>query len=357
MTETPGPLVAPHLSVLAGRRPLPGWWHAARAPGRLAEARRRLPEVIAMLPPPAGGGEWRLTASTWTATGTAVVRLASADSSAVLRLSAAGSARLLRESAVLAALAALPLPEELRGLMPERLDSGTAGGWAYTLDVTLPGRSMELLVGQAAWARAELQAVEAIEHLHRLSAREVRVDDALLRCWVDDPLAVVARVVGALPGVTPPSRLTRLRDILRSALDGQAVQVGWVHGDFWAGNLLGDPSGRLTGVVDWDLAGVDELSVHDHLHLLIHRRRDVTGKEIGDVVRDLLRAGSWTEGEAALLGRTAWAFPDGPPPDDVLVLMHWLRHVAAVSVQQRTYVNHSVRVWELRNVHRVLRAL
>ena len=33
------------------------------------------------------------------------------------------------------------------------------------------------------------------------------------------------------------------------------------------------------------------------------------------------------------------------------------RHVAAVSVQQRSYVTHSVRVWELRNVHRVLRSL
>lgn len=51
-------------------------------------------------------------------------------------------------------------------------------------------------------------------------------------------------------------------DLLRAAEAGVAAarladgRTGLVHGDLWHGNTLWDGAGRLTGVLDWDCAGI-----------------------------------------------------------------------------------------------------
>jgi hypothetical protein len=40
-----------------------------------------------------------------------------------------------------------------------------------------------------------------------------------------------------------------------------------------------------------------------------------------------------------------------------LLLLYWLRYIAAIGQQQEQYVDHSVLIWRLRNVYPVLRAL
>lgn len=353
MTREP---IREHLADARRPRPLPGWWHAATASRRLAAARRALPDVLAALVRD-GSAPWTPVSSNWTSTGTAVVHLRCAGQAAMLRLSTAGQGRLRRETAVLHSLHSLPLPDDLRRLLPRRLAAGAEAGWEYALDEALVGGSLELLVNTEMWAAVLPSALAAAEALHRTTARPGVIDADRLRHWVDDPLAVVAAAVSALPGLTPPTQVSRLRDLLHRELGGRAVMTSWIHGDFWAGNLLAVPPGTLTGIVDWDLSGDDELPIHDYLHLIVHRRRDVSGADIGDVVRELLAADAWSAEDLAVVARTDWTFPDGMPPTKVLLLLHWLRHVAAVSVQQRSYVTHSVGVWQVRNVHRVLRAL
>jgi aminoglycoside phosphotransferase (APT) family kinase protein len=328
---------------------------SARLPRQsLSAARRRLPAVLADARSSATPA---VRSALWTSTGTAVFRL-DEPARTVLRLSPFSDAALQRETEVLAELAGLALPSPLRRLLPARLCAGRVGAWGYVLDREIPGVSGELLVGQPAWAELQADAVAALTALHGVAARRTVVDEALLQRWVDAPVAVVARICGRLPRVTPMHRLDRLRTLLREELAGRQVEVGWAHGDFWAGNLLTEADGRLTGIVDWDLAAPDELALHDLLHLLLYHRRLVSGSETGDLVVGLLAGEQpWTPEEAPVVELARAAFPDGPPSDRVLVLLHWLRHVAAVSVQQRAYVQHSVRVWELRNVHRVLRAV
>jgi hypothetical protein len=350
----------PHLAPSTfSRRGMPGWWHLANAQRQLAAARRALPSVLTTLGERVpGSAAWTPSAGVWTGTGTAVFHLGSEAPEAVLRMSTIGQHRLRRETAVLTHLVDVRLPAPVRAILPQPLANGTVEGFEYVVQAALSGLSADFLAGQPTWPRLEAAAVSAIDAIHRATARPQVVGDELLRRWVDEPLAVVRRVCARMPGVTRPSRLTELRDILREELSGRAVQTSWIHGDFWAGNLLADVAGNVTGIVDWDLAAGEELPSHDHVHLRLYRRLTLTGEELGGIVCELADPSHhWTDEESAALEASAWAFPDGLPSGRALVLLYWLRHVAAISVQQRSYVTHSIRVWELRNVHRVLRCL
>jgi hypothetical protein len=230
-------------------------------------------------------------------------------------------------------------------------------GFEYAVDVELPGVAADLLVGQPTWEAVRRDAFALIDAVHRAGAVQTRVGDALLRCWVDAPLEVVRRACARLPGLGSRARLDRLGALLRSELAGREVRTSWVHGDFWAGNLLVGPGALVTGVVDWDLAAPDELPVHDYLHLLLYRLRSTTGRDLGAITRDLLVDGPGSAEVTAAAGVWDWAFPDGQPSRRALLLLHWLRHVAAISLQQQSYVAHSVRAWDLRNIHPVIRSL
>jgi aminoglycoside phosphotransferase (APT) family kinase protein len=355
MTQ-PAPHLAPSTST---RRGLPGWWHVANAQRQLAAARRAVPSVLTTVTEGVPGStDWTASAGEWTGTGTAVFYLGREAPEAVLRMSTIGQHRLRRETAVLTHLVGVPLPAPVRAILPRPLANGTVEGFEYVVQAALSGLSADLLAGQPIWPQLEAAAVSSIDAIHRATARPMVIDEELLRCWVDEPLAVLRRVTARMPGVTRPTRLTRLREILRTELGGRPVLASWIHGDFWAGNLLADAAGNVTGIVDWDLAAADELPSHDHLHLQLYRRHTLTGEELGAIVCELIDPShAWTDEESAALAACSWAFPEGLPSMRALVLLYWLRHVAAISVQQRSYVTHSIRVWELRNVHRVLRCL
>ena len=142
------------------------------------------------------------------------------------------------------------------------------------------------------------------------------------------------------------------RDLL-----GKSVKVSWIHGDFWAGNLLIDGVSRaITGVIDWDLAAFPELPVHDVLQMLLLSRTLARRESLGQIVAGLLNGGSWTINERKLLETAVWASTDDVA-QSTLLLLYWLRYIAAIGQQQEQYVDHSVLIWRLRNVYPVLRAL
>src|SRR4029450_10768001 len=74
------------------------------------------------------------------------------------------------------------------------------------------------------------------------------------------------------------------------------------------------------------------------------------------VVVVLLNGGSWTAAERKLLETAGWAMADDVD-QSTLLLLYWLRYGAAIGQQQEHYVDHSVLIWRLRNLHPVLRAL
>jgi aminoglycoside phosphotransferase (APT) family kinase protein len=129
-----------------------------------------------------------------------------------------------------------------------------------------------------------------------------------------------------------------------------------VHGDFWLGNLRVAPAtGALTGVIDWDCAGEAELPAHDLLHLALYDHSLERGVDLGRLVAEAVTAGTWPAACEDVVGQGRWAWEG--VDDTTVVLLYWLRYVAAMAAQHRTYAQHSVIGWQVHNVWRVLRCL
>ena len=266
-------------------------------------------------------------------------------------------AGLRRETAVLAALHADERLGGWRRLIPRPITEGTAGRWVYRVDAALAGTpAADGLAREGARGPLQETAAETIHFLHRATMRTVHGDRALAERWVD------ARLHDLWPhGVRRGwlrSRCARLRDELHGAVLGRELRTGWVHGDFWLGNLLlSQADGSIRGIVDWDAASPDELAMHDVMHLLLYTRRMATGQELGLIVRNQLREAAWPDDELALLERYGTWCHDGALSDRHALLLYWLRQVAAHARQQSRRGGPRYRLWERRNVRRVLAEL
>jgi aminoglycoside phosphotransferase (APT) family kinase protein len=262
-----------------------------------------------------------------------------------------------RETGALAALRADGRLGEWRHVMPRPYTSGKVGAQSYRVDVALSGRPiLDRVKEGAARERMVETAAETIHVLHRTTATTVLGDFGLAGRWVDAHLDELLRQRGRRRSLAPG--LDRLRDELHDALGGSTFSAGWIHGDYWLGNLLfsGEPW-TPAGIVDWDRAAPIELPLHDLLHLLLYTRRLVSGEELGQIVRRQLSGGAWSSHERRLLDRYgAWRH-DGSLSDRHALLLYWLRHVALHARQQTLPVGYRYRMWERRNVDPVLAVL
>lgn len=304
---------------------------------------------------------WCLIAAGWTITGTATFLVGPPDSSphAVLRLSSTGGGRLQHESEVLAALSSRQGLTDFRHLVPTRCAEGVSGDWRYVLDRYIAGVDAPEAVAADPGLRLAVRqsGVDAVTELHRATAVPVVIDDALLQRWVDGPIDVLANSLHRPLRRLRRDHLDRLRDRLHQGLQGRQVHAGWIHGDFWLGNLRVDPdTGAATGVIDWDCAGTDELPAHDLLHFALYGRSVDSGVSLGTVVAETVTTGTWPAECEEILRHARWSWGDQVADADV-ALLYWLRYTTLMIAQQRDYAHHSVLVWQLRNVARVLRHL
>ena len=223
-----------------------------------------------------GGSPWRIELDTGRA---GVLRV----------LPAAARPRLLTELAALehAAAHGLPVPRVLAA----DPDGTVVAGKVAVLTTVVPGTS-HIPGGPPSLSRfralgalaATIAAVPAPEVSAALPERSRSIPDvdfaALRRDAPARPLLVAAEEVVAEQA--PPARTP-----------------GFVHGDLWQGNTLWDGDGALTGVVDWDSAGVGPGRGGPRLAAL---RR-------GDVVRRPGRRGG-----AGRLRGACWAAPPTTSP-------------------------------------------
>lgn len=352
------------------RRPARGPSIATASGGRRARDRHRLADACALVPRilatesrslPRGAHRAVVARAELTSTDVAVLVLAPIHEPPCMVIKMPMSAQavrgLEREAGALAALHADGRLGEWRHVMPRPCTSGKVGGQSYRVDVALTGRPvLDRVKHGAARGRMQETAAETIHVLHRTTATTVLGDFGLARRWVDAHLGELLRHGGRRKPLAPG--LERLRDELHDALGGGTFSAGWIHGDYWLGNLLfsGEPS-TPAGIVDWDAAAPIELPLHDLLHLLLYTRRLVTGEELGQIVRRQLSGGAWSSQERRLLDRYgAWRH-DGSLSDRHALLLYWLRHVALHARQQRPPVGYRYRLWERRNVDPVLAAL
>jgi thiamine kinase-like enzyme len=135
---------------------------------------------------------------------------------------------------------------------------------------------------------------------------------------------------------------------------GRRLRVSWVHGDFWLGNVLVEGDGAsVTGIVDWDFAGSNELPVLDLLHLVVYTRTLVQRRELGGVVRNLVESEGWSPRELSMLRSCDPQLSRDGHYARAALLLSWLRHLASNLAQSDRYL-HS-HVWLARNVEPVLR--
>jgi hypothetical protein len=131
--------------------------------------------------------------------------------------------------------------------------------------------------------------------------------------------------------------------------------MAWVHGDFWGGNVLVSADGAaVLGVVDWDLAERDALASLDVVHLAVMRRALERRRMFGDVACERLEGRPWAADDRILLA--AGGVPLGDDGfERAVLLLAWLRHVAANLAQRDDYARRPI--WVRRNVVEVLRSL
>ena len=243
-------------------------------------------------------------------------------------------------------------------LVPKVLASGHAGGRPFVVEECMPGVTGDRLLRNPEGRGQLLVAAEAaIRPLHEGTRAVLRVNEALLREWVDVPLARLAGVATTRSRlVRADSALERVRSELRESLGGRRVATGRVHGDLCPGNLLTSPDGaRVRGIVDWEQGRGCGLAQLDLLHLLITARMAVERRELGDVVARMLRDPDWRPSELPLARAVEQRDLSLAGCTRTLVLLTWLHHAAANVGKSPRYARGGV--WIRRNVDPVLAAV
>jgi hypothetical protein len=255
----------------------------------------------------------------------------------------------LREGRALNALSAEPALGDFTRFLPLRMTDGYVGDQPFVLERAMPGIAADTVASRSPVAASvTVGAASAIGVLHTRTAHPAVVDAALLRRWVDVRVDIVARATRRRDA------LETLRRRLHAAWAGRAVEIGWVHGDFWLGNVMVDPAtGVAAGIIDWEWAARDELAAQDLVYACVHSRMLAGRGELGDVVSEMLQHPVWEDAELAM--HSAADAPVGPVIDPDVLLLVWLRQIAANLVQTPSIAHNPL--WVLRNVVSVLRAL
>lgn len=297
-----------------------------------------------------------------TSTGVAIIVVAGIDEAAVvvkLPMSANAARRLEREAAILSVIHDEPRLATWRRLVPRPLAAGILRGQPYRVETAFAGDpGLRWITTHERCDAMLVAAAAAINVLHRVTSQSVRVDRELAERWVD---VNVRELAGRATRTSCRRRLGDLRGELHRALVGKTLWAARIHGDFWPGNILLEGSDvgldSVVGIVDWDASGPVDLPLHDLFHLLLSTRCLLTGRELGQVVREHLVGRGWKPPELALLEHY-----HGWPPAESLshrhaLLLYWLRHAALHAGQQNLRPGWRYRVWEHRNVLPVLSLL
>ncbi|MGH3628664.1 MAG: phosphotransferase, partial [Sciscionella sp.] len=253
-----------------------------------------------------------------------------------------------RARGLLAALAAHPAEGDFPALLPTHLGEGVVGGQHFTVERAMPGiAASRALVDPAAAALALRTAATAIGRMHRRTAANVLVDDAVVERWIRSRLRMISQA-----GMWD-SAIGRIAGHLEHVWSGRRVVTATVHGDYHLGNVIMTREfDQVTGIVDWEWMGTSELPQHDLVYLLLHTRMTMQHRELGDVLCTLFAGGTWSRPEQRILTTAGVAPGDSDTVDPDVLLLVWLRHVACSLTQNPAYARNPI--WMRRNVSRVL---
>jgi peptidoglycan/xylan/chitin deacetylase (PgdA/CDA1 family) len=162
----------------------------------------------------------------------------------------AGAGDIDAQCAAFAALGAPGLDPVIKERIPWIIDEGWVGLARWSLEPRVPGQRVDNRI-------TPLLLDDCVDFLVHLFTATDHGPKTVTLAERAEQVASAATPDGARVARELAQRIeTELRD----------VAVGFGHGDFWAGNLL-TQDGRLSGVVDWEGAGMGRLPVVDLLHL------------------------------------------------------------------------------------------
>jgi hypothetical protein len=238
--------------------------------------------------------------------------------------------------AALEALRSASPPDEVADHVPWPLERGRTGLADWSLERRLEGAQPPLAVPDPLFA----DCLGFLCALGRLGASPSP----------EHAPSVLAETVAEVAGPHGAGALQALAGRLEDVLSD--VPRCFAHGDFFAGNLLMAPDGRLSGVVDWDAAGPGRLPLLDLLHLKLTRAGpfadDGWAEAVGARLLPLARAGG--DDDVHRYCRELGLTPD-PALLEAFVYAYWLDYAA---YQLRTHpVRRVQRTWVERNVERV----
>ena len=274
------------------------------------------------------------------------------------------SASLLRGIDALAALHADPRVRNLALSVPSLVASGLVGDHMFVTQGHVGGANgrtadhsdrdhEELLIG----------AARVITRLHRATAIPTVLTDDDVAALVDLRFEAALRDGRLQVERRQMPALYRLGSELRSSMIGRRTPVGWIHGDYWLGNVVVDDADEPCGIIDWDDMQFASPPGIDLVHLILTTRAIHLNRELGSIVLAALDDASLSDAEAAVMAKlTTPDGVDGLSPDAVdhvpwrdLVLLAWLHHVTS---QAHRWIGRSGRwLWKAGNVDQVLEAV
>ncbi len=263
------------------------------------------------------------------------------------------TASLRREIDALSALHSDARLGGVAGLVPHPVASGRSGASTFVVQSHIGGAESgpAHLPGVNSPA-AMAAAAQSIDRLHSATGGVVelfREDTARL---VGDRIAAAQRDGRLRVARKLQPALTRLEAELEGALLGQQTFVGWVHGDYWLGNVLIDGSGTVRGIVDWDEMQLASPTVVELTHLLLTTRALMSNRELGAVVVDAVDGhGPTTDELVGPMERVAATALEWR----TLVLLTWLHHITSRAHRWKGRPSHWI--WSVRNVDPVLGTL
>lgn len=240
----------------------------------------------------------------------------------------------------------------LAALLPTPLDSREFDGHRWYLQRRLAGNPPTELL-RTREADVVRSAVGALGMLARAASLTDLMTDSRVTGLIDRDVDELRRSFTG--GSRRQLGLERRLDQLHAALQGQRVSVGWVHGDFWPGNLLvraheDSPRVELTGIVDWDRARQDDICLLDLINLVAYSGKIVHGRELGEEIAATVSIGRLGTANARLFDEYLEHHGQERTPRliEAVALLFWLRFVAA---NLRRYPDRRAdRRWMRRNV-------
>jgi hypothetical protein len=242
-------------------------------------------------------------------------------------------------------------------MLPELLYEGDYHGRPFWVMQKILGVNGENVVFNPE-QRAQFlgNAVQAIRGFHHDTASFVFIGDQEAKAWVDYPIDIICKSPLRFYDCSAKKVLRQLGCNLTEKLIGKPAKVSWVHGDYWAANLIVAADNlNVNGIIDWDYARPGGLPLLDLINLAVSVEMAIEGCELGTVlVRFLTKPAHMFERYGFLEDVIAGQEGAGLSIGDFIVLF-WLHHLHANLLKSRRYAWNPV--WSQSNFVAVLRCI